>query len=199
MTIISDDQNFFPSIIFLKLEVHTQNLMIWLSNENDIQLWWLTQFLKYTVNTFFFALGRVVFFQRVILPTYFPCLYSFNLDWLWRNCNNFTLKDQNFASVLAQKSHQILCYWILIPHYNWMSGIWKSDSSQKNKGKALTGWKIAEFACFFVSDLLLFTACKPQLSIEWQVSKVANIFWHIVTAEAIVLLLILCFLSPCFL
>ena len=78
------------------------------------------------------------------------------------------------------------CYWILIPHYNWMSGIWKSDSSQKNKGKALTGWKIAEFACFFVSDLLLFTACKPQLSIEWQVSKVANIFWHIVTApEAI--------------
>ena len=50
-------------------------------------------------------------------------------------------------------------------------GIWKSDSSQKNKGKALTGWKIAEFACFFVSDLLLFTACKPQLSIEWQVSK----------------------------
>ena len=66
-----------------------------------------------------------------------------------------------------------------------MSGIWKSDSSQKNKGKALTGWKIAEFACFFVSDLLLFTACKPQLSIEWQVSKVANIFWHIVTAQAI--------------
>ena len=52
-----------------------------------------------------------------------------------------------------------------------MSGIWKSDSSQKNKGKALTGWKIAEFACFFVSDLLLFTACKPQLSIEWQSQK----------------------------
>ena len=87
--------------------------------------------------------------------------------------------------VLTEKKVTNSCYWILIPHYNWMSGIWKSDSSQKNKGKALTGWKIAEFACFFVSDLLLFTACKPQLSIEWQVSKVANIFWHIVTAQAI--------------
>ena len=31
--------------------VNTQNLMIWLSNENDIQLLWHTQFLKYCVNT----------------------------------------------------------------------------------------------------------------------------------------------------
>ena len=132
MTIISDDQNFFPSIIFLKLEVHTQNLMIWLSNENDIQLWWLTQFLKYTVNTFFFALGRVVFFHRVILPTYFQ-LYTLDFLSIWidfeETATILLWKDQNFASVLAQKSHQILCYWILIPHYNWMSGIWKSDSS----------------------------------------------------------------------
>ena len=132
MTIISDDQNFFPSIIFLKLEVHTQNLMIWLSNENDIQLWWLTQFLKYTVNTFFFALGRVVFFHRVILPTYIQ-LYTLDFLSIWidfeETATILLWKDQNFASVLAQKSHQILCYWILIPHYNWMSGIWKSDSS----------------------------------------------------------------------
>ena len=108
MTIISDDQNFFPSIIFLKLEVHTQNLMIWLSNENDIQLWWLTQFLKYTVNTFFFALGRVVFFHRVILPTYFQ-LYTLDFLSIWidfeETATILLWKDQNFASVLAQKSH----------------------------------------------------------------------------------------------
>ena len=105
MTIISDDQNFFPSIIFLKLEVHTQNLMIWLSNENDIQLWWLTQFLKYTVNTFFFALGRVVFFHSYFAYL-FPSVYTwfpFNLDWLWRNCNNFTLKGSKLCFSFGTK------------------------------------------------------------------------------------------------
>ena len=100
MTIISDDQNFFPSIIFLKLEVHTQNLMIWLSNENDIQLWWLTQFLKYTVNTFFFALGRVVFFHRVILPTYFHvCTVSIWIDF------------EETATILLWKIKTLLQFW----------------------------------------------------------------------------------------